>query len=106
MQDNPYQSPAIEVDSSRGPQRRASLRLFSPLNGRDVARRTGCRLIFCAVPYLTFAFILSMMTNGNRSLAGWTFWLCVVIIPLCGFVVDLLRWTTSDFVDLQRQEIR
>lgn len=56
----------------------------------DLVRRCATRVGFCTVPYLVLALLWSAYRD-DRLLHGLGFWLCVVVIPLAGLLVDAWR---------------
>jgi len=62
---------------------------------KDVVRRTGVRVGFCAVPYLLVASTLAWYGDERLIRSFWFAW-CVLVIPLMGLMIDYIRLTTQN----------
>ena len=65
-------------------------RLYAPTTKADVLNRSLTRLGYCAVPYLVFALLWSLLKDDRLLLSFW-FWWCVALIPALGLTLDLWR---------------
>ncbi len=61
------------------------------LTTADVLRRSLTRILFCTLPFLIVAWLYTYYMGNTSLFQGFPFWLCVVIIPVFGLVIDLWR---------------
>ena len=65
-------------------------KLYIPTTPTDLLRRCAVRIGFVTVPYLVLAWLWSYYRD-DRLFHGFWFWLCVVVIPALGLLVDSWR---------------